>query len=321
MSADERRKGDRRSGKDRRGAPRQGSVDRRRVERRGLEAFGTGALLATLALAAAPVEAQIYTRRNDRGVMEATNAPIENDYKLAYPGKGTLIHSAAWRLRPTYSGEFDVDISAAAAQHGVSVDLVRAVIQVESDFDHLAVSSKGAQGLMQLMPDTARRMGVSDAFDPRQNIFGGVRYLRLMLDMFQGDVRLAAAAYNAGPNAVVRYGGVPPYRETRGYVQKVQALLSSVSSAVQAAAFFAPNPQGVDGPPAVEAPVAASPVKAPVGKRAAGTKSAARSSASAKKSAPKPRLYYRWKDTQGVLHVGQTPPPDGTSFTLIRAFD
>jgi hypothetical protein len=318
MSAsEERRKGDRRSGQDRRASPRLGSIERRRRERRGFEAMGAGALLATLALAGSSAEAQIYTRRNDRGVMEATNAPDQKDYRLTYPGKGTLIHSSAWRLRPTYSGEFDADIAAAAAQHGVSVDLVRAVIQVESDYDHLAVSSKGAQGLMQLMPDTGRRMGVSNAFDPRQNIFGGVRYLRLLLDMFQGDVRLAAAAYNAGPNAVTRYGGVPPYRETRGYVQKIQALLSSVSSGVQAA-FFVPNPRTVDGLPA---PAAAS--SAPALARAAAPSRGKGKAAGGKsgKSAPKPRLYYRWKDDQGVLHVGQTPPPDGTSFTLIRAFD
>jgi hypothetical protein len=314
-SSEERRKGDRRSGQDRRGAPRKGSPDRRRTERRGLEALSTGALLATLCLAGADAQAQIYTRRNERGVMEATNAPAENDYRLAYPGKGTLIHSTAWRLRPSYSGEFDADISAAASQHGVSVDLVRAVIQVESDYDHLAVSSKGAQGLMQLMPDTGRRMGVSNAFDPRQNIFGGVRYLRMLLDMFQGDVRLASAAYNAGPTAVVRHGGVPPYRETRTYVQKIQALLASVSSGVQAA-FFVPNPRTIDGLPSTAAAAAvadASGARAAVPARASGAKS--------RKSAPKPRVYYRWKDDHGVLHVGQTPPPDGTSFTLIRAFD
>jgi hypothetical protein len=313
----DRRKGDRRSGQDRRGSPRTGSVDRRRGERRGLETFGASALLATLALAGTPADAQIYTRRNDRGVMEATNAPEENDFKLAYPGKGTLIHSAAWRMRPTYSGEFDEDISAASSQHGVSADLVRAVIQVESDYDHLAVSSKGAQGLMQLMPDTARRMGVSNPFDARANIFGGVRYLRLLLDMFQGDVRLAAAAYNAGPNAVVRYGGVPPYRETRGYVQKIQALLGTVSAGVQAA-FFAPNPRALDGADAPTAPTVELPAPPPAPARHASAKT---SSKLRKPAAPKARLYYRWKDDQGVLHVGQTPPPDGTSFTLIRAFD
>jgi len=315
-SSEERRKGDRRSGQDRRGAPRSGSADRRRTDRRGLDAMRTGALLATLCLAGVDVQAQIYTRRNERGVMEATNAPDQTDYRLTYPGKGTLIHSSAWRLRPTYSGEFDADISSAAEQHGVSVDLVRALIQVESDYDHLAVSSKGAQGLMQLMPDTGRRMGVSNAFDARQNIFGGVRYLRMLLDMFQGDVRLASAAYNAGPNAVVRHGGVPPYRETRTYVQKIQALLSSVSSGVQAA-FFVPNPRTLDGLPSTAAPAALADASgaavAKVTARASGAKS--------RKAAARPRLYYRWKDDHGVLHVGQTPPPDGTSFTLIRAFD
>jgi hypothetical protein len=183
---------------------------------------------------------------------------------------------------------------------------------VESAFDHLAVSSKGARGLMQLMPDTARRMGVSDAFDARQNIFGGVRYLRLMLDTFGGDVRLAAAAYNAGPNAVTRYGGVPPYRETRGYVQKIQQILGSSGSPATQATFLAPNPATVDGLPAAVAPAA----KVPAARRAPKATGKAKTPA-----APKPRLYYRWKDEQGVLHVGQVPPPDGTAFTLIRAFD
>ena len=101
---------------------------------------------------------------------------------------------------------------------------MRAIIQVESDFDHLARSSKGAQGLMQLMPATARALRASATPSiPRQNIFGGVQYLRFLLDMFGGDVTLAAAAYNAGENAVIRYNGVPPYRETRGYVGKIQA--------------------------------------------------------------------------------------------------
>jgi transglycosylase-like protein with SLT domain len=289
-----------------------GTRDRRRVERRGMEAFGTGALLATLALAGSPVEAQIYTRRNDRGVMEATNAPEENDYKLAYPGKGTLIHSAAWRLRPSYSGEFDEDISAAASHHGVSVELVRAVIQVESDFDHLAISSKGAQGLMQLMPDTARRMGVTNAFDPRQNIFGGVRYLRFLLDLFRGDIQLVAAAYNAGENAVTRYGGVPPYKETRGYVEKVQTLLGLVNpafglpSAQAAASFFAPNPGALQA----GAFAAKTPARA--------TTTVARRTAFVPL---RPRVYYKWADGQGVVHLTQAPPAEGVTYTMIRALD
>jgi hypothetical protein len=311
MSAnDQRRKGDRRSGRDRRAVPRLGAPDRRRADRRGIEAVSTGALVATLALAGSEASAQIYTRRNERGIMEATNAPDESDFRLTYPGKGTLIHSSQWRMRPSYGGEFEADIQAACEKHGVSPELVRAVIQVESDFDHLAVSSKGAQGLMQLMPETARRMGVWNSFDARQNIFGGVRHLRLLLDMFQGDTRLACAAYNAGSNAVLRYGGVPPFKETRNYVQRIHTLLSSIGASLQAS-FFAPNPRALDGT-SEDRPAAAA-VPAP---RPAAT---ARAGARARK--PEPRVYYRWRDTQGVLHVGQTPPPDGTAFTLIRALD
>src|SRR6185503_18437124 len=113
--------------------------------------------------------------------------------------------------------------------------------------------SKGARGLMQLMPDTAKRFGVSNAFDPRQNVFAGVRYLRFLLDMFQNNVGLALAAYNAGENAVLRFGGIPPFKETRTYVQKIQALLSGTPAiagfptpGVQAA-FFAPNPAALLG--------------------------------------------------------------------------
>jgi soluble lytic murein transglycosylase-like protein len=109
----------------------------------------------------------------------------------------------------------------AAKRYGVSAPLIKAVIKAESDFDPNAVSSKGAQGLMQLMPDRARILGVRDSFNPAQNIAGGVRHLRELLIHFKGKLRLALAAYNAGKNAVIRYGGVPPYPETRKYVKKV----------------------------------------------------------------------------------------------------
>jgi soluble lytic murein transglycosylase-like protein len=119
---------------------------------------------------------------------------------------------------------FKSEIAAAAASTGVDVALLRAVIHAESAFNPMAVSNKGAQGLMQLMPGTAGDLGVADAFDAAQNIDGGARYLAQLLKDFNGDVKLAAAAYNAGEAAVQKYGGVPPYDETQVYVQRVQQL-------------------------------------------------------------------------------------------------
>jgi hypothetical protein len=276
--------------------------------------LAAGAVLSAGLLAgAAEAEAQIYTRRNEKGVIEATNAPADGDYRLTYPGKGTLIHSRAYRLRPSYNGEFNHYIDAAAARNAVDVTLVRAIIQVESDFDHLAVSTKGAQGLMQLMPATARRFGVGDSFDPAQNIAGGVRYLRVLLDMFGGNVALAAAAYNAGENAVLRYGGIPPYRETRTYVDKVQTLLGGIGQMATtvaqetAAAFFAPDPGALDG-------------KAPAALRTASRPAPARKAAAAKPR-KQPSVFYRWKDESGVLHVGHTPPAAGITYTVIKGQD
>jgi soluble lytic murein transglycosylase-like protein len=110
---------------------------------------------------------------------------------------------------------------AAARRHGLDPDLVLAVASVESAFVPTAVSPKGAQGLMQLMPATARALGVTDAFDPEANLDGGARHLQSLIERYKGDVEKALAAYNAGERAVERYKGVPPYRETRSYVKKV----------------------------------------------------------------------------------------------------
>lgn len=122
------------------------------------------------------------------------------------------------------SEQVNAAIEAAAAKHGVDPNLVRAVIKVESNGNPRAVSNKGAMGLMQLMPQTARTLNVSNPFDPQQNVDAGVRHLRRLLDNYGGDVKLSLAAYNAGEKAVTRNGGVPPYTETRNYVKRITEI-------------------------------------------------------------------------------------------------
>jgi soluble lytic murein transglycosylase-like protein len=118
-----------------------------------------------------------------------------------------------------------------AQRHDVDRDLVHSMIRVESNYNPFAVSNKGALGLMQLVPSTARRFGVADVFDPAQNVEGGVRYLKYLLDLYEGDHRLALAAYNAGEGTVERYRGVPPFRETRDYVYRVGKALDETREA------------------------------------------------------------------------------------------
>lgn len=118
-----------------------------------------------------------------------------------------------------------------AGRHDVDSDLVHSMIRVESNYNPFAVSSKGALGLMQLVPSTARRFSVSDAFNPAQNVEGGVRYMKYLLNLYKGDKRLALAAYNAGEGTVERYQGVPPFRETRDYVYRVGKALDDTKEA------------------------------------------------------------------------------------------
>ncbi len=184
-------------------------------------------LTAALTLSTArPGVPEPQARRGGNGILAATRVPTLPDLAPAADNPPmVLLEPPHPSLLLSRNDRFDAHIEAAARKHRVGEDLVRAIIQIESGFEPRAVSSKGAKGLMQLMPATARDMGARNLFDPRQNIFAGARYLRFLLDVFDGNLTLAAAAYNAGPTNVQRHGGVPPFPETRDYVEKVHALL------------------------------------------------------------------------------------------------
>jgi soluble lytic murein transglycosylase-like protein len=174
-------------------------------------------VLALAAASSAGAQGAIYSFVDANGVAHFTNAPRDSRYvRLAWSAESVRPDE---RTAPS-RWEYDGLIGLSARQHRVPPALVKAVIAAESCFDPSAVSRKGAQGLMQLMPETARSLGVSDPLRPEQNVDGGVRYLRDMMDRY-GTLSLALAAYNAGPEAVDRHGGVPPYRETRDYVKRV----------------------------------------------------------------------------------------------------
>lgn len=177
---------------------------------------------AALAGAPLPAAAQIYIHTDPHGRQIWSDHPINQPTAVyAIPGAPSQFSTRAVSSTAPVSA-FDELVSQYAARHALRPELVRAVIQVESGFNPRAVSPKGAMGLMQLMPATARQLGVRDAYDPADNIRGGTAYLRQLLDRYAGNEELALAAYNAGAGAVDRYGRqVPAYRETREYVKKV----------------------------------------------------------------------------------------------------
>ncbi len=169
------------------------------------------ALTGTLSL---PVSAaaDIYRYVDEQGVLHFTNTPTSSRY--TFYRKETSRPSTISELIHRYASRYRIEEA-----------LVRAVCKVESDFDPHAVSARGAQGLMQLVPETARELQVHNPLDPEENIRGGSCYLRQMLDQFDGNLELALAAYNAGPNAVRSHGGIPPYPETINYVDRVKQYL------------------------------------------------------------------------------------------------
>lgn len=192
-------------------------------------------MIVMLAAAAGslPAQADIYAYRDENGVLNYTNIrPNSARYKVrvaykdpsATHSKVVFYRYGAGNKPVTLPPQLDAIVDQVADDYAVDKALVEAVIHAESSFNTRAVSPKGALGLMQLMPETAARYGVHDIFDPRQNVTGGVRYLRYLLEAFDNDLRLALAAYNAGENSVLHYGGVPPYPETVNYVERVLRL-------------------------------------------------------------------------------------------------
>jgi soluble lytic murein transglycosylase-like protein len=156
-----------------------------------------------------------------------SSAPIARPAIALFPAANMLepqidINTEFEFVKP--SEAYEAIIQEAAAEYDLDPNLIRAVMQTESAFHPYAVSRAGAEGLMQLMPALADEMGVSDSFDPRENIMGGTRYLKRLLDYHNGNLDLALASYNAGPGNVERYGGIPPFRETRKYVKTIKAL-------------------------------------------------------------------------------------------------
>ena len=186
--------------------------------------FAALAAIPTVLSVSTPACADIYRYEAPDGTLHFTDAPTDNRFKVFMRDiKKDKKLRTAFKL-PGFSRNpalFEPIISSCSREFGVDSSLVKAVIHAESGYNPNAVSPKGAQGLMQLMPKTAQGLKVADSLNPSDNIRGGVRYLKFLLDTFKGNESLALAAYNAGMGSVAKYGGIPPYQETRNYVAKV----------------------------------------------------------------------------------------------------
>jgi soluble lytic murein transglycosylase-like protein len=194
--------------------------------RRALPALAFAAAVLGLGLVPGQASADIFSYTDDEGVVHFSNkAALDGRFKL-YLKSADRRHAGVVPVSPSDGSierftRYDEWIRQAAILYQIPEELIRSIILCESNYDPRAVSPAGAQGLMQLMPETAMRMQVRDAFDPREAIFGGTRYLRVLANMFNGDLELTVAGYNAGEAAVVRYAGIPPFEETQAYVVRV----------------------------------------------------------------------------------------------------
>jgi soluble lytic murein transglycosylase-like protein len=185
--------------------------------------FPAGLILGiSFLLSGGNASADIYRYRDENGVLHFTNIQNDKRYKLylrEYPEKPIA-----------FINKYNSIIGQASERFGLDPSLLKAVIRAESAFDHRATSNKGAQGLMQLMPETAEAMEVGDPYNPEENIFGGARYLRMLFERFDNNIMLTLAAYNAGPEKVEEYNGVPPFEETKTFIKRVMDYYSQYRS-------------------------------------------------------------------------------------------
>ncbi|HJW33921.1 MAG TPA: transglycosylase SLT domain-containing protein [Holophagaceae bacterium] len=237
----------------------------------------------------------LYTYYDKGGRLVVNNLPPTHvrglglTLKSVGVGQVRLAMSSVEMARVIKSPELIAIVDEIAAAEGVDTFLARAIIQAESAFNYRARSHAGALGLMQLMPATAERFGVTDPFDPRQNISGGVKYLRWLHDYFQGDLEKVVAAYNAGEGAVMKHKGIPPFRETRAYVPKVLGLFRAKAVQPDPKAAGAMQLLATKGRGGFEVEEKVPPVQ--IAK--ANTR------------------IYQWTDAQGRLQISDTPPPKG----------
>jgi hypothetical protein len=271
---------------------------------------GLTALLAPVGEA----EAQVYGYTDDNGVLILSNVPTTDRMRLIVDDS-TQPAGSAWH----YSGQYDPLILRASNLFGVDSSLVRAVIAVESAFNRYARSHKGARGLMQLMPDTGRRYGVVNAYDPWQNIRAGTAHLRDLMDEFK-DLRLALAAYNAGSTPVRRHRGIPPYAETRNYVRKVMAIYgagSRIEIVKGNKVYTIGQPGGrtqvgtSDAPSGTGSPLAELARKAAASRRMPVSVDAPTASpppAAVVEPGPESDVYYRYVDPDGTVFITRSRP-------------
>lgn len=195
------------------------------MTRIGMNCFFIGiyTFLYIMITMATPLYADIYVYADKQGVLHFTNVPTSSkssDYKVY------IKETPNRPLESNITDLYDHVISEASHTHGVSFSLLKALIKTESDFNPRAVSSAGARGLMQLMPENIKTLKIKNPFDPRENIMGGTQYLKQLIDRFNGKLPLALAAYNAGPGVVERYQRVPPFKETENFVKQVMKYYS-----------------------------------------------------------------------------------------------